>query len=396
MGLLSKLFGPPSPEAFANLFMAELLRHGLASTFDPANFYLRAADSQVINLGNFYKEHCLLPKEQRKDHIRKSVTACLVAQQDLPEEFEDAKPDLRIKLWCRATIEKLDLERMIEANKKGVDLPLQSVGEHLYATVVYDFPNSVRSVSSEEVSKWGVTPYEAMEVAKQNLAEDNFAFANIGDRLYAAVTGDSYDASRLLLVDLIRSLKVDGDHVAMVPSRESLFITGSDDDEGISMMLDLAEKAVENPRPILFMPLRLTGDTWMDWMPDKSHPLFSRFQLLEMKHVLPEYEEQKKLLDALHEKQGVDLFVASTIVVQKVDDSLFSYCVWSKGVNTLLPKTQKVVFFEDGKNMVAAGDWDKVVGIVGHLMEETDYYPPRFRVREFPTEEQLAAIGRLE
>lgn len=45
---------------------------------------------------------------------------------------------------------------------------------------------------------------------------------------------------------------------------------------------------------------------------------------------------------------------------------------------------------------MARGRWDRVQSIVGHLMTETDDYPIRFFVDDFPTEEQLAAIGDEE
>lgn len=69
------------------------------------------------------------------------------------------------------------------------------------------------------------------------------------------------------------------------------------------------------------------------------------------------------------------------------------YRLWSDDADTLLPRANKVIFFQVGKDIVASGDWEKVEQIVGHLMEETDMYPIRYRVREFPTDEQLAAIG---
>ena len=40
-------------------------------------------------------------------------------------------------------------------------------------------------------------------------------------------------------------------------------------------------------------------------------------------------------------------------------------------------------------------EWEKVVEVVGDLMEAVDIYPPRFRVRAFPSEEQLAAMGNM-
>jgi hypothetical protein len=47
----------------------------------------------------------------------------------------------------------------------------------------------------------------------------------------------------------------------------------------------------------------------------------------------------------------------------------------------------------EGHDPVIA-DMDRVLTEVGHLMEPLEIYPPRYSVKEFPTEEKLALIGR--
>jgi hypothetical protein len=42
---------------------------------------------------------------------------------------------------------------------------------------------------------------------------------------------------------------------------------------------------------------------------------------------------------------------------------------------------------------VATGPWERVREAAGHLMKLTEHYPPRFRMRAFPDERQLAAVG---
>jgi hypothetical protein len=42
---------------------------------------------------------------------------------------------------------------------------------------------------------------------------------------------------------------------------------------------------------------------------------------------------------------------------------------------------------------VAVGSWERVREAVAHLLEPTDHYPARFRVRQFPDAERLKAIG---
>jgi hypothetical protein len=71
---------------------------------------------------------------------------------------------------------------------------------------------------------------------------------------------------------------------------------------------------------------------------------------------------------------------------------VFSYAVWSNGVDTYLPRAQKVVFLDEGKEC-AIVTWEQVERVVGHLLEPVeDLYPPRWRVREFPTSQQLEQL----
>src|SRR4051812_11770749 len=101
-------------------------------------------------------------------------------------------------------------------------LPCESLGEHLVAALAYDWPEAVQSIAAEDLRRWGVTFDEAMEAAKQNLAEATLGYTKVGEGLYAFLSGDSYDATRLLLVDRIGDLDVAGRPVAMVPNRDTL------------------------------------------------------------------------------------------------------------------------------------------------------------------------------
>jgi hypothetical protein len=106
----------------------------------------------------------------------------------------------------------------------------------------------------------------------------------------------------------------------------------------------------------------------------------------------------KELLNALHEKTGEDVFVAAYMAAKDDETGrIRSYSVWSMGVDTLLPKTDVIHFFDpdrpEGEKIAGSGPWERVVEVVGGLMEEVDTYPERYRVRSYPTGEQLAAIA---
>lgn len=397
MGILDRFFGPPGADRFARQMIDVFREVGSERDYeyDPEHFRLVAGEDrrEILNLQNFYAEHCGLPRKYRRQHLRQVVRGVLQSQLELPDEFEHAKPDLRPKLWMRAAFTKLNLRQKIEGGE-GMDVPLYPLGEHLSIGIVYDLPHSMRSITNGDIDAWSTSWYEAFEAARHSLEETDFAFAKIGEGLYASLTGDNYDASRILLSSLIEQLEVDGDPVAMVPNRDCLLVAGERDDMSISMMIDLAAKALDDPRPMSAHPLKLQGDEWVEWMPPESHPAYEDLCLLQTQFLYQEYADQKLLLDQFHEQKLIDLFVASCSALQNQEtEEVLTYCVWGEGVEALLPKTDRIMLAQEGGG-IASGDWNDVTEIVGPLIvPEEEYYPPRFRVREFPSREQLEAIG---
>ena len=207
------------------------------------------------------------------------------------------------------------------------------------------------------------------------------------------------DASRLFLHDLVWQLEVKGDHVAMVPYRDMLLVTGSEDAEGLRRMASAAEPALQDSRAMTGIPVRLKGTAWEPFLPDPEHPAYLPLKNLHAQTVAREYDQQEQLLDAIHERQGEDTFVANMMVVQNETSGLMhTMAVWSKGAVSLLPRVDKVAFIdpaepEDGPVSTTAG-WDTVCEAAGHLMQTTVSYPARYRVSQFPDAELLASIAR--
>jgi len=160
------------------------------------------------------------------------------------------------------------------------------------------------------------------------------------------------------------------------------------------MLAELAAKGLEEGYTLSGIPLVLDEDGWSDWTPPEGHSLRDRFHAIGMRWLGGEYAEQKALLEAVHQRRGEDVFVSSFSAVEKGVGGPVSYCVWGEGVDTLLPVADKVVFMtgaHDGP--VAVGDWDRVREVAGEWMEPTEHYPPRYKVRGFPDEAAIEAIG---
>lgn len=400
MGLLDR-FRKPTLDRFAADLMERLRAAGVRDElrYEPEEcriVRLRKGEYKgEMGLANMFQKYESTPYAQRAAVLTSCVRTMLASARELPEEFDEAKPDLRAKFWSRAGVEHLRLRGLVERDDDGgPDLTGEPMGAHLLLSLAFDWPDSSSSVPPSMLEKWGVSVYEALEAARENLDATLEGYAKLGDGLYIVKTGDSYDAARLALVDRIRGMEVTGQHVAMVPNRDVLLVTGSEDDTSLAMMIALAEQGLTEPYPLSGVPLILGEDGWADWTPPRDHAFSRAFRDMELNWIGPMYTEQKKLLEALHQKKGVDVFVASFSAAKKNDDTLFSYCVWGEGVDTLLPVTQKVFILREGqKDPAAVGDWERVREVAGHLMEETEHYPPRYRVREFPNQAVLDAIG---
>ena len=79
-------------------------------------------------------------------------------------------------------------------------------------------------------------------------------------------------------------------------------------------------------------------------------------------------------------------------MVDHNDGNTETYCVWAKGVDSLLPVTHQVALMREEGVPAVHADWSRVMETCGNLMEPTDDYPRRYRVREFPDETVLDAI----
>jgi hypothetical protein len=400
MSFIDRLFKRKlTQDAFAKFIIKRLRASGETGSidYDAAEFRLQKPADHNFFLHNFYQQYLRSPKVEHENLIHNFLTTWHTSGFKAPEEFADAKPDLLPALRARSYLE-IGIPRMSDNYRGKLDLAHQVVAEHLIETLVYDMPQSMMSVNDELLEKWGVAYYEAMEVAKENLRAKPFQFAQAGE-MYAVVSGDGYDATRMLLLGFIRKLKVRGDTIAMVPNRETLYVGGSDDAAGLEMMAKLTKENVQLERSISGLAFRLVGDEWEVWMPPEGHPSFRDFRELYIQSIGQNYAEQKDLLDRRHELEQTDIFVASySAMEEERTGKLISYCVWSDGVDTLLPETDQVFFFRPeapiAEQTAGNADWDTVRRVAGDLMESQGTYPERWRVKEFPDAFVLREICR--
>lgn len=394
---------PLTKDEFARLMIDSIRKGGEKASvlYDAQGFTLAAKHDgkpHIMNLINCYNECCSAPADQQANIVRRFTRAWFAYKKELPKDFADAQTDVLPSVRNRTYFEigKMHLE------VKGLgqsNWPYQLLAEHLGVGLVYDWPDSISVLHQGTLTDWGVTFEDALKVAKKNLASiSQQRFDNPAPGVWASPWRDNYDLARVILYDVIRQHPVKGDPVAILPNRDTLLITGSEDEAGLATLATLAEKAIDHPRPCSTLPIRLEAEAWVPFVPPVGHPQHQAFQVLAMQSVFRDYGEQAEALVALYKKKDEDIFVAKYSAVELNDTGeVMTYCVWSKGVDTVLPRTDRIFLFRpkgESGDIVAQPRWERVMEVCGDLLVPLDLYPVRYRVRgTFPTKEQLKVLA---
>lgn len=177
-------------------------------------------------------------------------------------------------------------------------------------------------------------------------------------RLWIVASEDAYEPSRLLIPGWLASFKdkVDGRPIAIIPERGTLMIGGDGRPEMIRRMLETAEREFDASTRRISPALYTVDDDGkvVPYQTPASNPLANAVALGHQKLATYEYEQQKELLDAHYEKEGIDIFVASYKLFENESGALRSLCVWTKGASrSYLPKTERIVLLELGHDRKA-------------------------------------------
>jgi hypothetical protein len=384
-----------SEREFAAILANFIAREGgcLPPGYDAERFSLIGAGGKTLRLGDAFKAYRQTPPWGRPDLLRRLTRCWFMDKSPVPEAFDEAKSNILPVLWRRSTYGCDLLEQ--QGGGQRAD-PRRVFAEHLVVGAAFDWPDGIAYLNEEQFSSWGITLDDALDVAfanLQNLSRDGLVESAPG--FWVSPWNDSYDSARILLRDVIERCKVKGLHVAMCPNRSSLIVTGSEDDEGLARMASLVEESFEGPRFLSGIPTLVVGDRSTPFELPQGHPLRQRFQSLAHLTLARDYARQTELLTTSCVAKSGSAFVASVMVTRDPDWATVS--TLTAGVDTLLPKTQAVAFAVPGKDMrtynfLALGEWGRVRVVMGDLMERWDLYPERYRVRSFPTPEQLREI----
>lgn len=405
MTLFSRFFGTPSLEQFAEQLADSLRASGVcdAIAIDLTTSSIRIGDEaepRVINLNNFYQQFLRTGRKERDDYVRGVVRRFRTTEGPGPLNFHDARQRLlpAVRSRCYYTFSNLTLaiHRSQDAGERKPELaPFRLVANDLAVGLVLDYDETMRAVSRETLESWGVDEQTAMDTALGNLrARTDPQFQQHASKVWVSTWNDSYDATRILLPDVITALPVVGRHTVLAPNRNLLLVTGDMDPAGLEAMADLASTAFDEPQPVSATPLVWDG-SWTELTLRDDHPAASAFAFIRMQLLDNHYAQQKQLLEALAARRGEDIFYASFMARKHgKTGEVASYSTWNEGVVQCLPETDRIVFVRDGADNAAGfATWPEVARVMGDALQPTDHYPRRFMAEGFPTEEQMQEMG---
>jgi hypothetical protein len=258
--------------------------------------------------------------------------------------------------------------------------------------VVVDRPDVMTYLLPTDRDELGLSVDGAVEAATENLRNrSNKDFCRIRKGTYVSAFGDDYDSSRLLLLDRIAKLPVKGRHVAAVPNRNTLVITGSDDIAGLRYMAEICQRAEHQPRFVTGRILQFSHDGWLPWLPPEGNYYRPAFLGLRARSAGQDYDEQIEWL-ATNEKTNTGAFRAPFMVFQGSCKSLS--VLTRQACPTSLPETDLVVFCDAEHPGFVLGlcDWDAFAWSMGDALKAEGCWPERYLVSDFPTPEQLSAM----
>jgi hypothetical protein len=164
-------------------------------------------------------------------------------------------------------------------------------------SLVVDLPNQDLDVGAAELRAWNADFEGLLQTARQNLlARGGGPLLAAGPGRHHAVWRDGLGGGRLLLPGLLEGLALTGDPVALLPTRETLLVAGSEDPDSLRWALEGALHALDtDPRPLNACPLRLRNLRWEPFQVPEGHPAAGLLDQIERRRFRDERARRDSL-----------------------------------------------------------------------------------------------------
>jgi hypothetical protein len=322
------------------------------------------------------------------------MNSCAIT--DIPKLWTLARAGLYPAIRSRYTTTTL----AIDARNGGTPLPPMVQRpwlDELILLLLYDFGQHMSYVPEALAESWGAPMDEIWGYALHNLKTlPRPRWQAVGPGVFQVASEVAYEETFVLLDEVRSRLKCANHALFALPNRGVLLAADRRDPAAVRLLIHEACRQLKAaPWPLSGTLIEHTRAGWQRC--ELAGDLAAAAHGLETISLSYAYRDQKAALDRLYERTRTDLFVA-TFALREDDErpeQVRSYCVWTEGVDSLLPKTDHLIFNRDvgGLHPVqVAVPWRTVERVCGHHLERTSEIPPRYRARGFPSDSEWTAV----
>jgi hypothetical protein len=367
----------------------------------------RGGSKRHVYLHNLFAETRDMSPEARRGRV-------LFFLQSLTEDGTDDEGWDEVQPRLRVVVRASTANVLVVPEKAELNLPTaKPFLPELNLLVAIDRPTSMAYVGQSHLETWAVPVEEIFGAAQRNLSAFSTG-TEVYDRSHGTVLtlaeGDDYAASRLCIPGWLAGLRgqVEGRPLAIVPERSTVLVGGDANPELIRWLAETAQREYQ-AAPRAISPAVYTVDdagAVVPYLRPGREPLD---RLVQRGHALlrgREYADQKGLLETLHERAELDVFVATCTLSQLEGGRVVSYAVWPDGIDALLPHVDALIVSggqpKTPSAWMALVPFERARAIAANLIRdgEVKFGPARLRVSGAFSEEQkrafLAATTKLE
>lgn len=395
MGFLSSLFRKaPSRDLFKRQMVIELNQLGAKPQAVADAFEIKLSHG-LLRLEKLYLCYCQSASGDRANQLKALARSAL--RTVIPAEFDEARSQLLPIIRHRSQLDKARLIHLMQFGAEEDPTHCARVFcESLEIGLAIDGPVNISRVQASNLQQWDMEFDAALAVAMDNLAARSPPkWREISPGVFISSWNDDYDSSRILLPDLIGQLLLAGPPIAIIASRGHVYVAGRDQPNVYERLAELVEHSHATATHAIGAELlQLVDGVWQTLSVDEDCLECRALGRLQHTIAVSDYASQKELLDKAYNQAGRDLFVASVLTLNGPAGALITACSWTRGVDTLLPRTDLVVMLAapDDAGTATIHRWKDIEAYLGSYMTSTEHTPPRYHVSEFPGDAELAAV----
>jgi hypothetical protein len=386
----------PTKEEFAREVEVAVRNTGYQGAITRDAAQVSVENGEFLNLESLYAQLASWPAERRQSALAKAVHF-LVNPPRLPETWEEAAKLVLPVLKRRIDIVVEDAYRAL-----GQGPPRVYVAEltpHLVFELKVPVVGATLSVPMECLGRWGIGPETAFRAAGANLrarTPHDWLGSPKYPGAFISPWRDGFDCSRLFMPDVFGRLVLKGRPVAL-PFRPSLLaVAGSEDEEGLFQMGQLARRTQTEDKGFYTQrTLRMgaDGESWEDWLPAKGHAAYESLRLLRAMEESRDYAEQAAVTALLAKAKNTEAapLPRLEVVQTAIGAEVLAFTTWRAGKPVALPKADAIVL-RRGDEVLGIASWDKVREALPGQLRPLPGYPPRFLATDFPDDWQLGGL----